>query len=70
MDALDFGKTPVLDFEKDPLTPEQAAEILHCKPSTLANWRRRGEGPKAVKIGKAKVAYTRQHLVEFVLRAD
>jgi hypothetical protein len=69
MDALGFGHMKVLNFDRDLLTPEQAAELLHCKPSTLAKWRRDGEGPKVVKIGKAKVAYTRQHLTEFVLRA-
>ncbi len=68
MDALNFGKMPVLNFDTDLFTPEQAASVLQCKPSTLAYWRRHGEGPKVVKIGKAKIAYTRQHLSEFVLR--
>ena len=68
MDALRFGEMPVLNFDTDLLTPEQAAVLLHCKPSTLAKWRRDGEGPKVVKLGKAKVAYTRQHISEFVLR--
>ncbi len=68
MQTLRFGEMPVLNFDTDLLTPEQVAELLHCKVSTLAKWRRDGEGPKAVRIGKAKVAYTRQHISEYVLR--
>jgi hypothetical protein len=69
MQVLGFGHdVPVLNFETDLLTPDQAAALLHCKPSTLARWRRDGDGPKTVKIGKTKIAYLRHHLSEFILR--
>ena len=46
-------------------TIEEAAAWLRTPVSTLYNWRSRGRGPKAVKIGR-NLAYPRTNLVQFV----
>lgn len=38
------------------LTPNQLAERLHCRLTTLAMWRVRGTGPRFIKAGR-KVLY-------------
>lgn len=39
---------------KNLLTPRQAAEYLGVHLGTLANWRYKGEGPPAVRIGRGR----------------
>lgn len=39
------------------LTPAETAQILAVSPSTLARWRKSGEGPAWVRIG-SKPRYT------------
>jgi len=47
-----------------PYTEDELAAMLHVRPSTLLRWRRTGEGPRFVRVGRrgAKVLYPK-HLV-------
>jgi len=47
------------------LTPEQAANLLGLAPATLEGWRRRGEGPKFLKLGRL-VRYRRVDLESYL----
>jgi len=40
-----------LDRRATTISPEEAAERLGVRPSTLANWRYRGGGPPYIKVG-------------------
>jgi hypothetical protein len=37
----------------DLLTEQQLADELHKSPATLARWRRRGSGPRWLRVGKS-----------------
>lgn len=39
----------------DPATPEQLGAYLNKAPKTLANWRSRGVGPRARKVGHSVI---------------
>lgn len=47
------------------LTEKEAAKLLSCPAFTLAGVRNRGE-INFLRIGKAKVLYTRQHPADFL----
>jgi hypothetical protein len=51
-------ETPLLDTK-------QAAEYLDVSPLTLRNWRLRGEGPAATKIGRL-VKYHIRELEKYI----
>jgi hypothetical protein len=53
------------DVIPENLIESEAALYLRVRPSTLAKWRTRGEGPDYSKIG-GRVVYTRQQLRDFV----
>lgn len=47
---------PIAHYQISPgkalLTPDQAAQYLHVKVQTLANWRGVGRGPVFVRVGR------------------
>jgi len=45
------------------LTDDDAAALLRLSPSTLEGWRRRGEGPRFLKLGHRSVRYRLRDLV-------
>jgi predicted DNA-binding transcriptional regulator AlpA len=44
------------------LTTPAAAALLGLSPRTLEGWRRTGEGPAFVRLGRRRVAYRRSAL--------
>lgn len=53
------------------LTPE-AAELLHCHPATLANWRYQRRGPpyeRRLLHGHLRIAYRRDRLEQWAKRS-
>ena len=42
------------------LTPAEVARITTLAESTLGDWRKRGEGPRYVRLGCRRVAYRRE----------
>lgn len=46
-------------------TEDELGERLHVKPVTLRDWRRRGIGPRFMKMG-ARVQYTESHVNEWL----
>ena len=50
----------------DLLDEREAAAILGASVQTLRNWRWRGQGPRALKIGLRMVRYRRADLEAFV----
>lgn len=46
------------------LTSPEAAARIGIHPVTLAQWRRKGRGPKFEKLGGGKAAHTRYHVDE------
>ena len=54
----------------DLLTQKDAAEILGVNTHTLENWRWRGIGPRARKIGQRLVRYHRADLAAFIEAGD
>lgn len=48
------------------LTPAQAAEILHCSPETLKDWRYKAIGPAYVRLGYRTIGYRLQAIATFV----
>ena len=47
------------------ILPDEAAAILRVSPSTLSNWRSRGDGPQYAVIG-GRIHYTERGIHEFV----
>ena len=47
------------------LTTDETARVLGLSPKTLRNWRLRGEGPTAVKLGSA-VRYPRSTIDSYI----
>lgn len=54
----------------DLLTETEAAAILGCAVQTLRNWRWRGNGVRAIKVGKRMVRYSRADLAAFIEAGD
>lgn len=54
-----------LEARANTVTPDDAARRLGVRPSTLANWRWRGEGPSYVKIG-GRVRYRLRDLARYL----
>lgn len=46
--------------------PEAVADMLHCSPRTLAEWRLSGRGPRFVKLGRNCVRYRLGDVRSFV----
>lgn len=51
-----------------PLTTQQAAEFLGVSYWTLVRWRRTGDGPAWVKLGRKRVAYRQIALAQYLER--
>lgn len=47
------------------LTDKQVGDIVHMKPSSLAQMRYKGTGPKFVKLG-SRVLYRRDDVIEWI----
>jgi hypothetical protein len=49
--------------------PEQAAPLIHpqLSPRTLEHWRRKGQGPAFVKVGR-RIGYTRLAIEDWLAR--
>ena len=47
------------------LTDKQVGDIVHMKPSSLAQMRYKGTGPKFVKLG-SRVLYRREDVIEWI----
>lgn len=50
----------------DLLDEREVADALHVAVNTLRNWRWKGEGPRAVKLGKRAVRYRRADVEAFI----
>lgn len=50
---------------EDLLTTEELAEIVKVSPATVRDWRKKGRGPRALKIGHA-VRYPRREVVAWI----
>jgi len=48
------------------LTPAEAAELLTLQPSTLAEYRSTGRGPKYVRISKNQVRYKFSDVLTYI----
>jgi len=48
------------------LRVEEAANFLGLKPTTLAIWRMRGEGPAITRLGTRSVRYAQEDLEKYV----
>jgi excisionase family DNA binding protein len=54
-----------MDRESDLLTVEEAATFLRTSKGAIFQWRRRGQAPRALKVG-AKLLFRREDLVEWL----
>jgi len=52
------------------LSPEEAATRLRCSAHTLARWRSEGHGPRWLKLGPKRIAYSISDLEAYVARAS
>jgi len=52
--------------KNDLLTPEQVAEILGVKPTTVQTWRARRVGPPYIRVGHRTVRYSAAALQEWL----
>lgn len=50
----------------DLLTEREVADRLNIAVKTVQNWRWKGEGPRAVKLGKRAVRYRRADVEAFI----
>lgn len=48
------------------LTPDEVSHILGIQPSTLANWRWRGDGPPYANLGGRRIRYRLCDLTEWI----
>lgn len=58
-----------IEYPNRLLLPLEAAQLLGCKPHTLAVWRIQGKGPRYVKLGGGKagrIAYAPADLMAFI----
>lgn len=58
-----------LDLLHDPrplLTPPEAADLLRVSEKALALWRRTGDGPAFVRLGRSVIRYRRLDLLSYV----
>lgn len=58
-DAADLNPNDLLD-------EREVASILAIAVKTLRNWRWRGEGPRAIKVGRRAVRYRRADVHAFI----
>lgn len=52
---------------KDIVTDDEAAEIVLCRPQTLAVWRMLGKGPRYIRVGRL-IRYRRADLLAWLER--
>jgi len=48
------------------LSPVEAGELLQLQPSTLAQYRSKGQGPKYVRLSKNVVRYKFSDLISYI----
>lgn len=48
------------------LTPTEAAELLTLQPSTLAEYRTKGKGPKFIRLAKNVVRYKLSDVLTYI----
>lgn len=48
------------------LTPMEAAELLTLQPSTLAEYRTHGKGPRFIRLSRNTVRYKLTDLLDFI----
>lgn len=60
---IDNSSKPTLGF----LDTDQAAEVLHVDPKTMANWRCQKRGPRYYKIG-ARCFYQLEDVREWAMK--
>lgn len=53
----------------DLLTTEELAEIVKVSPATIRDWRKKGTGPHALKIGHA-VRYPRREVLAWIAQTN
>jgi excisionase family DNA binding protein len=51
------------------MTTKQAAEYLAMSHKTLEDWRRKGEGPRFIKVGSRSVRYRQSELDAWITEA-
>lgn len=54
------------DEEPVMMTVKEVAAMLRISTRTLGEWRRRGKGPKAIKIGYNKVVFPEKGVKEWL----
>lgn len=60
---------PALDFSHDPdslLREDAAAKLIDFTPRALQEWRRRGCGPRYVRVSARAVRYRRRDLLAWI----
>ena len=50
----------------DLLSDREVADLLNIAVKTVQNWRWKGEGPRAIKLGKRAVRYRRADVEAFI----
>lgn len=53
----------------DLLTTEEVADWIRVSPMTVRDWRKKGRGPKALKIGHA-VRYPRREVATWIAQVN
>lgn len=53
----------------DLLTTEEVAEWIRVSPMTIRDWRKKGRGPRALKIGHA-VRYPRREVAAWIAQVN
>jgi|GEM_PF-4367387 len=59
-------KIPVCNFKDQYYTTRDLSNILHLSMSTLADYRRKGIGPKYIVVGYRSYRYSQEEVIKFV----
>ena len=54
---------------EDLLTTDEVAEWIRVSPMTIRDWRKKGRGPRALKIGHS-VRYSRREVAAWIAQAN
>lgn len=61
-----FKEIDICDLDRDYYTSRGLSNVLHLSMSTLAEYRRKGIGPKYIAVGYRSYRYSKEEVLKFI----